>query len=65
MKTLTSHPDQIYALDSGYGRPMLDAIHLIVQSGRVAVVDTGNNESVPLVMQALDELGLRARRSIT
>ena len=39
---------------------MLDAIHLIVQSGRVAVVDTGNNESVPLVMQALDELGLRA-----
>ena len=60
MKTLTSHPDQIYALDSGYGRPMLDAIHLIVQSGRVAVVDTGNNESVPLVMQALDELGLRA-----
>jgi glyoxylase-like metal-dependent hydrolase (beta-lactamase superfamily II) len=43
----------ISAIDSGYQRPMLDAIHLIVDGGRAAIVDTGVNSSVPCVLDAL------------
>jgi hydroxyacylglutathione hydrolase len=57
---LTTHPDGIHTLDSGYGRPHMAAIHLIVQDGRVALVDTGSNASLPLVLSALAELGLAA-----
>ena len=31
----------IHAFDAGYVRPILAAIHLIVDNGRVALVDTG------------------------
>ena len=58
MVGLTAHPDGIYALDSGYGRPQMAAIHLIVHNGRVAVVDTASNASLPLVLSALDRLGI-------
>lgn len=60
MKELAAYPDGIYALDSGYGRPLLDAIHLILQSGRVALVDAGTNDSLPRVIAALGHLGLDA-----
>ncbi len=50
----------IYALDSGYMRPQMAAIHLIVEDGRVAFVDTGTFESVPLMLAALKHLGLGA-----
>lgn len=43
----------ISAIDSGYQRPVLDAIHLIVEGGRAAIVDAGVNSSVPRVMAAL------------
>jgi len=49
----------ISAIDSGYYRPMLDAIHLLVEGGRAAIVDTGTNHSVPLVLAAMREKGLR------
>ncbi len=48
----------IYAFDAGYVRPILAAIHLIVDQGRVALVDTGSNDSLPNVLAALDKLGL-------
>jgi glyoxylase-like metal-dependent hydrolase (beta-lactamase superfamily II) len=48
----------ISAIDSGYLRPMLDAIHLIVESERAAIVDTGTNYSVPRVLEALAAKGL-------
>ncbi|MCB1918103.1 MAG: MBL fold metallo-hydrolase [Rhodocyclaceae bacterium] len=54
---LTHFADGIHAFDSGYGRPMLDAIHLIEDAGRVAIVDTASNASVPRVLAALAELG--------
>lgn len=60
MVRLTAHPDGIYTLDSGYGRPHMAAIHLIVQDGRVALVDTASNASLALVLSALAELGLAA-----
>jgi hydroxyacylglutathione hydrolase len=49
----------ISAIDSGYQRPLLGAIHLIVEGGRAAVIDTGVNSSVPRVLDALRGKGLR------
>ena len=55
---LTDFGDGIHVVDSRFFRPRLDAIHLIVEHGRVAIVDTGVNDSVPHVLQALADLGL-------
>ena len=50
----------ILAFDAGYVRPILAAIHLIVENGRVAFVDTGSNDSLPNARAALKKLGLGA-----
>jgi hydroxyacylglutathione hydrolase len=55
---LIAWPDNIYAVDSGYARPGLAAVHLIVEGGRVAVVDTAHNRALPRFLAALSELGL-------
>lgn len=49
----------ISAIDSGYQRPMLDAIHLMVEGGRAAIIDTGTNHSAPLVLEAMRQKGLK------
>lgn len=48
----------IYSFDSGYVRPMLAAIHMIVENERVAFVDTGTNMTLANAISALDKLGL-------
>jgi glyoxylase-like metal-dependent hydrolase (beta-lactamase superfamily II) len=48
----------IFALDSGYVRPAFDAIHIMVESDRAAIIDTGTRHSAPRVLAALDELGI-------
>jgi glyoxylase-like metal-dependent hydrolase (beta-lactamase superfamily II) len=48
----------IYAIDSGYFRDEFDAIHLVVEQGRVAIIDTSTRYAVPRVMEALKALGL-------
>lgn len=48
----------IYALDSGYQRPGLAAVHLLVQNGRVAIIDTGTRHGLPRILAALAALGL-------
>jgi len=48
----------IVAFDSGYVRPILAAIHLIIENGRVAFVDTGSNDALPNALAALEKLGL-------
>lgn len=48
----------IYLLDSGYLRPGLAAVYLIVQAGRVAIVDTGTQHGVKVVLRGLEALGL-------
>lgn len=50
----------ISAIDAGYIRPLCAAIHFIVDAGRVAIVDTGTNDSLPRVKAALAEMGLDA-----
>lgn len=50
----------ITAIDSGFERPMLDAVHLVVEGGRAALVDTASNASLPKVSSALAAKGLSA-----
>lgn len=49
----------IYAVDAHYLRPRLAAIHVLEENGRVALVDTGTNDSLPFVLDALREMGVR------
>jgi glyoxylase-like metal-dependent hydrolase (beta-lactamase superfamily II) len=48
----------ITAIDTEYARPLQDASHLIVEGGRAAFVDTGTNDSVPLLIDALHQQDL-------
>ena len=48
----------IVAFDAGYVRPILAAIHLVVENGRVAFIDTGSNDALPNAQAALQRLGL-------
>jgi len=58
MFELLRYDHGIYALDAGYIRPQLAAIHLIVEQDRVAVIDTANYLSCARVVDALRILGL-------
>jgi len=55
---VTAHPHGILAVDSGYGRPGLAAIHLMMHQGRAALVDCGTNASAPRVLTALAAAGI-------
>jgi glyoxylase-like metal-dependent hydrolase (beta-lactamase superfamily II) len=58
MLELARYKHDIYAFDSGCFRPMCAAVHLIVEKGRVAFVETANNASLPRALEALQQLGL-------
>lgn len=51
-------PGGVYAFDAGYLRPILAAIHVVVENDRVALIDTGTNDSLPRTLEALKELNL-------
>jgi glyoxylase-like metal-dependent hydrolase (beta-lactamase superfamily II) len=55
---LLDYQNGIHAFDAGYVRHQLAAIHLIVDAGRAAFIDTGSNASLPRAQQAIAELGL-------
>lgn len=50
--------DGITAIDTEYARPLQDASHLIIEGGRAAFVDTGTNDSVALLIDALHQQSL-------
>lgn len=52
---ITDYDSGISAIDAEYCRPGLAAIHLIVEEGVAALVDTGTSFSVPGVMEALQK----------
>lgn len=54
---MIDYKNGIFAVDSDYVRPILDAIHLIEDSGEVAIIDCANNDSWPQVETALAKLG--------
>ena len=55
---ITAVDHGIHAIDVEYIRPLQDSSHLIVEDGRAAYVDTGTNDSVPLLLDALRQLDL-------
>ena len=55
---LIDYEHGISAIDSGFVRPRLDAIHMVVEDGRAAFIDTGTNTSIPFVLEALRAKGL-------
>ena len=55
---LTRFADGITAVDTEYVRPQMDAAHVVVAGSRAAIVDTGPNTAVPLILAALTELGI-------
>jgi hydroxyacylglutathione hydrolase len=59
MPDIIDYQNGISAVDSGYVRPHHDAIHLIVESGRAAIIESGVNSSVARVLDALAQKGLR------
>jgi glyoxylase-like metal-dependent hydrolase (beta-lactamase superfamily II) len=48
----------VSAIDSGYIRHLHASIHFVVENGRVAIVDTGTNDSLPRVRAALEAMDL-------
>ncbi|EXI67510.1 MAG: hydroxyacylglutathione hydrolase [Candidatus Accumulibacter adjunctus] len=58
MNSLRSYEHGIHSVDAGYVRPLLAAVHLIVEDGRVAIVDSGSNASVQPLLAALTAFGL-------
>ncbi|MGB0126876.1 MAG: MBL fold metallo-hydrolase [Rhodocyclaceae bacterium] len=53
MEVVTDYEFGISAVDSGYCRPRMNAVHLIVEGHRAAIIDTATNASVPRVLAAL------------
>ena len=52
--------DGIHALDSGYFRDEFDAVHLVIEKGRIAIIDTSTRYAAPRIMDAIRALGLDA-----
>jgi len=54
MQSVVRQSNGIYIVDSGYGgQPRAAAVHFVVDHGRVAIIDTGSNASVPHILSAL------------
>lgn len=53
----------ITAIDNGFGRPLFDASHLVVEKGRAAFVDVGTNSGIPRLLSVLDGRGI-AREAV-
>src|SRR6187399_372915 len=58
MPRLTMFENGITAVDTEYVRPQMDAAHIVASGGRAAVIDTGPNTAVPLILAALGQLQL-------
>ena len=48
----------VHAIDTGFHRPAFDAAYLVIEQGRAAFIDTGTNESVPRLLDALAAAGI-------
>ncbi|MCX7892505.1 MAG: MBL fold metallo-hydrolase [Burkholderiales bacterium] len=58
MADIIDYDHGISAIDARFERPRLNAIHLVVDGGRAAVIDTGTNHAVPIVLEALRQKGI-------
>jgi glyoxylase-like metal-dependent hydrolase (beta-lactamase superfamily II) len=55
---LTEHRAGITAIDVALSRPRDDAVHLVVDAGRAAFVDTGTTHSLPTLLATLEAKGI-------
>ena len=55
---ITDYDSGISTIDAGYLRPGLAAIHLIVENGKAALVDTGTVSSIHNIMEVLSKKNL-------
>ena len=58
MHKLIDYGRGIYAIDADYLRPQMAAIHLVVEDGRAALVDSGCNHSLSNVLMALEQVSV-------
>jgi glyoxylase-like metal-dependent hydrolase (beta-lactamase superfamily II) len=58
MQGLYPYGHGISAVDALYERERLNAVHLVVERGRAAIVDTGTAHAVPRVLAALESMGV-------
>ena len=56
MPRLTRFADGVTAIDTEYVRPQMDASHVVMMDGQAAIIDTGPNTAVPLILAGLAEL---------
>jgi glyoxylase-like metal-dependent hydrolase (beta-lactamase superfamily II) len=56
MPRLTTFEDGITAVDTEYVRPQMDSAHIVTSGDRAAIIDTGPNTAVPLILAALENL---------
>jgi glyoxylase-like metal-dependent hydrolase (beta-lactamase superfamily II) len=56
MPRLTRFADGITAVDTEYVRPQMDAAHVVAAGSQAAIIDSGPNTAVPLILAALDQL---------
>jgi glyoxylase-like metal-dependent hydrolase (beta-lactamase superfamily II) len=61
MRGLYPYGHGISAVDVLYERERLNAVHLLVEQGRAAIVDSGTAHGVPRVLAALESLGIAPR----
>lgn len=58
LSLVTDYSDGISAIDAQFHRPKRAAIHLIVENGKIALIDTGTTSSIPGVLSVLQEKNL-------
>ncbi len=61
MRGLYPYGHGISAVDVLYERERLNAVHLLVERGRAAIIDSGTAHGVPRVLAALESLGVAPR----
>ncbi|MDR2709777.1 MAG: MBL fold metallo-hydrolase [Burkholderiales bacterium] len=59
MILIDNYGSGIHAFDAQYERPLRVAIHLVIDNGRVAIIDAAHNASTPLTLGALAQLGFK------
>lgn len=62
MQGVFDYTHGISAVDSHLVRPMQSAVHVIVEGGRAAIIDTASSHCVPRVLEALAQKGVPAER---
>ncbi|HMA88802.1 MAG TPA: MBL fold metallo-hydrolase [Burkholderiales bacterium] len=61
MRGLYPYGHGISAVDVLYERERLNAVHLLVERGRAAIIDSGTAHGAPRVLAALESLGIAPR----